>query len=343
MKVEPLDGKAALLDVDGDLRFHDVETIETECLILGGGPAGLAAAIELGKAGVNVILVDDKAALGGKLVLQTHKFFGSIEACHAGTRGMDIGKKLEAEVRAYPERAPLDRDHGPGGVLGPQGGRAAREPLLPRPAPGPAGGHRRPREVAGLQGQHAARRLRRRRLPDPGEPRPRAAHGAALRHRRRQRRPHRRPTTPCRRASRWWASARRWTSAAATRSTRTSWCAWACPSTPATRSSRANGKEEVESVTIAQLDPAWKIVPGTEKTFKCDTVLVAVGLDPVDEFLQEGQGVRPARPRGAATPRRSPRPARPCSPARSGAPRSPGCWAATWARCPPSGSAPPRS
>ena len=101
MVVEPLDGKATLLDAAGDLRFHDVETIETECLILGGGPAGLAAAIELGKAGVNVVLVDDKATLGGKLVLQTHKFFGSIEACHAGTRGMDIGKKLEAEVRSH--------------------------------------------------------------------------------------------------------------------------------------------------------------------------------------------------------------------------------------------------
>ncbi|MBK9968940.1 MAG: (2Fe-2S)-binding protein, partial [Holophagales bacterium] len=46
MAVAPLDGKAALLDADGDLRFHDVETIETECLILGGGPAGLAAAVE---------------------------------------------------------------------------------------------------------------------------------------------------------------------------------------------------------------------------------------------------------------------------------------------------------
>ena len=83
------------------MQFRDIETLEVECLILGGGPAGLSAAIELGKAGVGVLLVDDKASLGGKLVLQTHKFFGSIEACHAGTRGMDIGRKLEKELRAY--------------------------------------------------------------------------------------------------------------------------------------------------------------------------------------------------------------------------------------------------
>ncbi|MCU0293340.1 MAG: FAD-dependent oxidoreductase, partial [Thermoanaerobaculaceae bacterium] len=57
--------------------------MEVECLILGGGPAGLSAAIELGRAGVGVVIVDDKEKLGGKLVLQTHKFFGSIEACHA--------------------------------------------------------------------------------------------------------------------------------------------------------------------------------------------------------------------------------------------------------------------
>ena len=51
----------------------------------------------------------------------------------------------------------------------------------------------------------------------------------------------------------------------------------------------ANGKEEVESVTIAKLDPSWKVVPGTEKTFRCDTLLVAVGLDPVDEFLKKAK------------------------------------------------------
>ncbi len=102
MRVEPLEGMPELLNVDDPaLHYRDIETLDVECLILGGGPAGLSAAIELGKAGVSVILVDDKSELGGKLVLQTHKFFGSIEACHAGTRGMDIGRKLEKELRSY--------------------------------------------------------------------------------------------------------------------------------------------------------------------------------------------------------------------------------------------------
>jgi Fe-S-cluster-containing hydrogenase component 2/thioredoxin reductase/bacterioferritin-associated ferredoxin len=46
----------------------------------------------------------------------------------------------------------------------------------------------------------------------------------------------------------------------------------------------ANGEDCVESVTIAQIDSNWKVVPGTEKSFECDTVLIAVGLDPVNEF-----------------------------------------------------------
>jgi thioredoxin reductase/Pyruvate/2-oxoacid:ferredoxin oxidoreductase delta subunit len=68
-------------------------------LILGGGPAGLCAAIELGKLGVDVLVVDDKPELGGKLTLQTHQFFGSVAACWAGTRGINIGKILADELR----------------------------------------------------------------------------------------------------------------------------------------------------------------------------------------------------------------------------------------------------
>jgi Fe-S-cluster-containing hydrogenase component 2 len=49
----------------------------------------------------------------------------------------------------------------------------------------------------------------------------------------------------------------------------------------------ANGTEHVESVTIAQVDRAFNLIPGTEKSFTCDSVLVAVGLNPVDEFYKK--------------------------------------------------------
>ncbi len=72
-----------------------------DVLVIGGGPAGLTATIELAQLGFSVILADDKDRLGGKLLLQTHKFFGSIEDCHAGTRGIDIASLLDKQVRAF--------------------------------------------------------------------------------------------------------------------------------------------------------------------------------------------------------------------------------------------------
>src|SRR5512136_2803466 len=52
MQVMPLDGKPVLPDVRSAPQMRGAETVEVECLIIGGGPAGLSAAIELGKAGV---------------------------------------------------------------------------------------------------------------------------------------------------------------------------------------------------------------------------------------------------------------------------------------------------
>ena len=76
----------------------EIPVKEVDVLIIGGGPAGLSAAIELGRLGVNTLIVDDKDRLGGKLVLQTHKFFGSVKDSHAGTRGFEIGRILEEEL-----------------------------------------------------------------------------------------------------------------------------------------------------------------------------------------------------------------------------------------------------
>lgn len=73
-----------------------------DVLVIGGGPSGITAAIELAKLGFKVILVDDKPQLGGKLLLQTHKFFGSIEDCYAGTRGIEIAQLLDEQIRQYP-------------------------------------------------------------------------------------------------------------------------------------------------------------------------------------------------------------------------------------------------
>lgn len=44
------------------------------------------------------------------------------------------------------------------------------------------------------------------------------------------------------------------------------------------------GRERVESVVIAQTDARKQIIPGTEKEYDCDTVLLSVGLIPENEL-----------------------------------------------------------
>jgi sarcosine oxidase subunit alpha len=70
--------------------------INTDILVVGGGPAGLCAALTAKKAGSDVMLIDRSPSLGGQLIKQTHKFFGSKEH-HASVRGFEIAKMLIGE------------------------------------------------------------------------------------------------------------------------------------------------------------------------------------------------------------------------------------------------------
>jgi len=65
----------------------------TEIMIIGGGPAGLCAALSAASLGASVLLCERDSIPGGQLVKQTHKFFGS-ERQYAGDRGIHIGQML---------------------------------------------------------------------------------------------------------------------------------------------------------------------------------------------------------------------------------------------------------
>jgi sarcosine oxidase subunit alpha len=72
-----------------------------EVVVVGGGPAGLSAALAVTGQGLNCLVVDRQHVLGGQLIKQTHRFFGS-RAERAGHRGIDIGEQLAAELLARP-------------------------------------------------------------------------------------------------------------------------------------------------------------------------------------------------------------------------------------------------
>lgn len=76
----------------------EYEEIVTDVLVIGGGPGGMSAAINAGKYGAKVLLVDENPFLGGQLVKQTHRFFGSAKQ-RAGTRGIKIASILEDEIK----------------------------------------------------------------------------------------------------------------------------------------------------------------------------------------------------------------------------------------------------
>ncbi|MEM3736485.1 MAG: FAD-dependent oxidoreductase [Candidatus Bathyarchaeia archaeon] len=78
--------------------FQQSESRETDLAVIGGGPAGLSAAIYGARLGLNVVLIDENPTLGGQLVKQTHRFFGSKEY-YAGTRGFEIGRMLERDLK----------------------------------------------------------------------------------------------------------------------------------------------------------------------------------------------------------------------------------------------------
>lgn len=82
---------------------------QAELVIIGGGPAGLCAALSAASSGAKVMIVERNKNLGGQLVKQTHMFFGS-EKQYASTRGIDITDILLNELNKYKENVEILTD-----------------------------------------------------------------------------------------------------------------------------------------------------------------------------------------------------------------------------------------
>jgi sarcosine oxidase subunit alpha len=73
---------------------------QTEICIIGGGPAGLSAALKAASLGASVTIIDRNDYLGGQLIKQTHRFFGSKQQ-RASERGVNIAKELAESVNDH--------------------------------------------------------------------------------------------------------------------------------------------------------------------------------------------------------------------------------------------------
>lgn len=82
---------------------------QAELVIVGGGPAGLCAAISAASSGSKVLIMERNKELGGQLVKQTHMFFGS-EKQYASTRGIDITNILLDKLNTYKDNVEIMTD-----------------------------------------------------------------------------------------------------------------------------------------------------------------------------------------------------------------------------------------
>jgi sarcosine oxidase, subunit alpha len=289
MRVEPADGLPALPEVGALHTFRATETLAVDCLIIGGGPAGLSAASELGQRQISTLLVDDKDRLGGKLVLQTHRFFGSVNACYAGTRGIDIATRLAAEVAPHASVTTWlnstvvavfsDRKVG---VIREGGDYVLVEPRVLLVAAGA-----REKSLAfkgntlpGVYGAGAFQTLVNRDLVRAAERLFIVGGGnvglIAGYH-------------ALQAGIQVVGLIEALPACGGYKVHADKLARMGVPIYTSHTILSANGQAAVESVTVAQIDANWQPVPGTERSFACDTVLIAVGLDPVNEFFHKAQ------------------------------------------------------
>ena len=287
MDIKPVDGLPSLPAIQEDLSFKPIRSLDIPVLIIGGGPAGLSAAIELAQSGVRILLIDDKHQLGGKLVLQTHRFFGSRKAVYAGIRGIDIAHRLEDQVRRYSnveiwlhstalavfsdQRVGILKDGCEYVLVKPEAiltATGAREKFLAFKG----------NILPGVYGAGAFQTILNRDLVRPSERLFIVGGGNvglitgyhALQA-----------------GIQVVGLAEALPECGGYKVHRDKLARLGVPIYTSHTILSANGKDHVESVTIARVDEKLIPVPGTEQSFECDTVLIAIGLDPINEFYRK--------------------------------------------------------
>lgn len=74
--------------------------MKTDVLIIGGGPAGLSAAIETASRGLDVTIVDEASKLGGQLNQQTQEM-RPLPSVYEPMRGFELANKLIEQIKDF--------------------------------------------------------------------------------------------------------------------------------------------------------------------------------------------------------------------------------------------------
>lgn len=84
--------------------FPSRVTINKRVMVIGGGVAGIQAALDCAEAGLEVVLVERKASIGGKMA-QLDKTFPTIDcsSCILGPKMVDVAQKENITLHAYSE------------------------------------------------------------------------------------------------------------------------------------------------------------------------------------------------------------------------------------------------
>lgn len=287
MRLNPVEGLISLPTDFRDESLHPVEELEVPVLIIGGGPAGLSAALEIAREDIDVLLVDDKTSFGGKLVLQTHRFFGSAEAVYAGLRGIDIAKMLFSNLSQIPsfkgwtnstvlaifsdKKVGILKDGNRYVIVKPDHilvATGAREKTLSFPG----------NTLPGVLGAGAFQTLINRDLVLPGKNIYIVGGGnvglIAGYH-----------------AMQAGISVKGlielMPECGGYKVHQDNLKRLGVPFYLSHTILCANGREHIESINIARVDKKSKPIPNTQKTLACDCLLIAIGLNPVDEFYKK--------------------------------------------------------
>ncbi|MGI6157868.1 MAG: NAD(P)/FAD-dependent oxidoreductase [Saccharofermentanales bacterium] len=257
--------------------------IKPDIAVIGGGPAGLTAAKAAADAGADVLVLERDPHPGGQLVKQTHKFFGS-EQQYASVRGIEIARRLSDMISEHPKidvwtDAAVLGLYEDGVITVDDAGRytkvrperiivatGASEKFISFPnndLPGVFGagavqtmmnvygvrpGHRVLMVGSGNIGLIVSYQLLQAGVAVAAVVEGLPVIGGYAVH-----------ASKIRRAG--------------------------VPILTRHTIVRADGSDAVETATIAEINAAWRVLPGTERTIPCDVICIAVGLSPLADVL----------------------------------------------------------